>query len=132
PRWPWLRLFRIIELEVVVSELRPKLLRLLRELATLRVDFCDTGGVFHFVNHVSIRHRHDVAGDEGGSREHPRRHQAVAVWQNVDGQLDETQREMQSGVKLLIFGYCLHPLPDPVADDEEEEAPTLEVCGKRI
>jgi len=39
---------------------------------------------------------------------------------------------MQSGVKLQIFGYCLHPLPDPVADDEEEEAPTPEVCGKRI
>ena len=39
---------------------------------------------------------------------------------------------MQSGVKLQIFGYCLHPLPDPVADDEEEEAPTPQVCGKRI
>ena len=73
PRWPWLRLFRIIELEVVVYELRPKLLRLLRELDTLRVDFCDTGRVFHFVNHVSIGHRHDIAGDESGSREQPGR-----------------------------------------------------------
>ena len=39
---------------------------------------------------------------------------------------------MQPSVKLQIFGYCLHPLPDPVADDQEKEAPTPEVRGKRI
>ena len=33
---------------------------------------------------------------------------------------------------VQIFGYCLHPLSDPVADDQEEEAPTPEVGGKRI
>ena len=57
---------------------------------------------------VNEVHCHHIARDEGGSREHPRRHQAVTVRHGVDRQLDETQREMQSGVKLQIFGYCLH------------------------
>ena len=39
---------------------------------------------------------------------------------------------MQPSVKLQVLGYCFHSLPDPVADDQEEEAPTPEVCGERI
>ena len=39
---------------------------------------------------------------------------------------------MQPSVKLQVFGYRLHPLPDPVAHDQEEEAPTPEICGQRI
>ena len=100
PRWLWLRLFRIIELKVIVQKLSPKSLRLVSERGTLGVDFCDTRGVFRLVDRVSIGHRHDIPGDEGSSREHPRRHQAVTVRHDVDGQLDEIQREMQSGVKL--------------------------------
>ena len=33
---------------------------------------------------------------------------------------------------VQIFGYCFHPLSDTVADDQEEEAPTSEICGERI
>jgi hypothetical protein len=39
---------------------------------------------------------------------------------------------VQPSVKLQVLGYCFHPLPDSIADDEEEEAPTPEVCGERI
>jgi hypothetical protein len=45
---------------------------------------------------------------------------------------DESQREVQPGVKLQVLGYCFHPFPDPVTDDQEEEAPTPKVCAERI
>jgi len=131
PRWPWLRLFRIIELEVVVEKLSPKSLRLVSERGTLGVDLCNTRGVFRLLKRLSIGHHHDIARDEVRACKHPRHHQAVAVRHDVNGQLDEPQREVQP-VKLQIFGYCLHPLADPVADDQEEEAPTPKVCGERI
>src|SRR5271156_4787028 len=39
---------------------------------------------------------------------------------------------MQPCVCVQVLGYCFHPLADAVADDQEEEAPTPEVCGERI
>jgi hypothetical protein len=39
---------------------------------------------------------------------------------------------VQPSVKLQVFGYSFHSLPDPVADDKEKEAPTAEVCGERV
>jgi hypothetical protein len=55
----------------------------------------------------------------------------VAVGHDVDGQFDQPQREAQPCVYLQVLGYCFHPLPDSVADDQEEEEPTPEVCGER-
>src|SRR5215467_3470385 len=33
---------------------------------------------------------------------------------------------------VQVFGYCFDRLSDPVADDQEQEAPPPEVCGERI
>lgn len=66
------------------------------------------------------------------TRKHPRHYQAVAVWHCVHRQLDETQREVQAGVKLQVFGYCFPSLADPVTDNQEEETPTPKVCGEGI
>jgi hypothetical protein len=49
-------------------------LRLLAELGTLRVDFCALVGSSTSSTTYPIGHRHDIAGDEGGSCEHPERH----------------------------------------------------------
>ena len=78
------RLFRIVELEVIVYELRPKPLGLLPERGTLRVDFYDTREIFHLVKRVPIGHCNNIAGDEGSSCQHPGRHQTVTVWHNKD------------------------------------------------
>jgi hypothetical protein len=45
---------------------------------------------------------------------------------------DETEREVQPSVKLQLFGYSFHCLPEPVADNKEKEAPTAEVCSERV
>src|SRR5215467_9177011 len=90
-RWLWPWLLRIIELKVLVQKLCPKSLRLVSESGTLGVDFCDNCGIFNLLDRVSIGHRHDIAGDKGGSCENPRRYQPVAVRHLVDGHLHQTQ-----------------------------------------
>ena len=114
-----------------VSARGPKSLRLLREHGAIGVDFRDISFVFG-LHHVSVGHSHHIARDEVRARKHPRHHQPVAVGHAVNRQLDETQRKVQTSVKLQVFGYSFHSLPDPVADNKEKEAPTAEVCGERV